>query len=70
MGTKYNFTGLEKVSPYEVGVTGFAGWLRWNYCSPIEDGIYARYTNNYGRSDIVASGDYYDPYVKNLKEDD
>ena len=46
-------------------MTGFKGWLKWNYCNPIEEGVYARYTNNYGRSDIVASGDYYNPYVKN-----
>ena len=49
-------------------MTGFAGWLTWNYCSSIEDGVYARYTNNYGRSDVVASGEYFDPSVKNRRD--
>ena len=51
-------------------MTGFAGWLTWNYCSSIEVGVYARYTNNYGRSDVIASGEFFDLKVKNRYDED
>ena len=40
---------------YTANVPTFAGDLSWKYCKVAAGGAYARYTNRFGRDDLIAT---------------